>query len=144
LTALQVEDALRIDLGEAREVVDGMRVQLVLAGAGGDPYPAVGTVGGDRDALGLQRPDDLLGEPGRDDHGAGLLDLGVERHAQRQLEIGGGELDRLLGVARSDADARRDLDRGARRGSARGRRETVGEEIGGAVDLHFLGFLRCT
>ena len=51
--AVEVEDALRIDLGEPREVVDRMRVQLVLAGAGGDADAAVGAVGRERDPVGL-------------------------------------------------------------------------------------------
>jgi len=85
-----------------------------------------------------QRAHDLLGEACRDDDDAGRLDLGLERHPQRQLEVGGCELGRLLAGGGGDADAGRSLHRRARRRAPSGGSETFGEMVLRTGDAHRL------
>jgi len=62
--------------------------------------------------------------------------LGVGGNAQRQLQVGGGELERLLGTGGGDADAAGDLHAGAGGGGAADHGEALGEDVLTAGDTH--------
>jgi len=74
-----------------------------------------------------QRAGDVEQEPARDDHRAAARDLGLDRCAQRELHVGGGELEASVG--RIESDAAEDEHRRAARESTCDHPGPLGESV---------------
>ena len=134
--AVDAEGATVIDLRQPREVIGIVGVQRVAAGAAFERQQPGPVAGGEHDLLRRQVAHDVEQQPSRHDDAARLVHVGQELGPDRELHVGGGELDRRLGRLRVDQDARQDLHARALRHAASDHLEVAEKVVLGAGDAH--------
>ena len=128
---------------QVREVLGPLGVQRVLARAAQDPHGTRARRLLDGDVGLWQSPDDLEQEPARQHGRPGVLHLGGNGDSQRELHVGGGQLDRATRLG-AQQHTREDLDGGPLRHAAGGNLQTSEQLVLRTDDLHTVEATSCS